>query len=253
MKITKYKKKNQNEYLIYFDNETSISIYEDTIIEYNLLVKKDIDDKTLKEIILYNQKYVAYYQALKDITLKLRTEKELKTRLKKKSLNNESINFAIQRLKKQGYLNDDVYLKAYLNDQVNLTFNGPIKIKNDLKKLGFKEEQVSKYLNKIEKSIWLEKIEKVIAKKEKANHNLSNYFLKIKIAKDLRLLGYEPTLINSIIDEYVFQDEKEILAKEKDKLIKKYQNKYSEEELKKVIKNKLYQKGFFKNDIDLDN
>ena len=253
MEIIKFKKKNQNEYLIYFKDKSSLSLYEDTIIAYNLLAKKNIDSHLWQEIITFNQKYVAYYQGLNFIKRKLRTQMEIKKELQKQGFNLTDINFAIKKLKSQGFINDEIYLQAYINDQVNLTNNGPKKISMNLKKLGFKEEAITKYLDVVKADEWLEKINKIISKKEKANHNLALNYLKIKIKNDLIQLGYEPNLIGQALADYNFSSDSAIRAKEINKLRKKYQNKYSSEQLEKIIKNKLYQKGFTFNDIDLDN
>ena len=49
MKINKFKKVGTNKYKIYFDNDI-LTVYEDIILKYNLLYKKDIDDDLLHEI-----------------------------------------------------------------------------------------------------------------------------------------------------------------------------------------------------------
>ena len=94
------------------------------------------------------------------------------------------------------------------------------------------------------------KIEKIISKKEKSNHNLSKSFLIRKIKGDLINLGYSPDLFQDILDNYSFIENMEIVKKEVNKFLRKYQNKYSEEELKYKLKNYLYSKGFEISNID---
>ena len=48
LKIIKYKKI-RNKYRVYFDNDNTIDLYENIILKYNLLLKKEINDKVLKK------------------------------------------------------------------------------------------------------------------------------------------------------------------------------------------------------------
>lgn len=250
MKVLKLKKYS-NYYIVTLSNNTSLNVYEDTILQYNLLPNKEIDNKLLKEISLFNQKYEVYYKALKYLKFKLRTEKEIKEKLLKSNYKLEDIEFSINKLKEQGYLNKDLYIKSFIADQVNLSNKGPRKILYELKKLGFKDEDIHMYLDLFESDVWLDKINKIIIKKEKANHSLSSIVFKNKVKKDLITLGYDITLIEEALSNYDFQDNKIILEKEINKLKRKYQNKYNNDELEKVIKDKLYQKGFNIHDIDI--
>ena len=54
MKIEKIIKKKNNLYQILLSDNTSLSFYDETIIKYNLLVKKEFDSKLLAEIVTYN-------------------------------------------------------------------------------------------------------------------------------------------------------------------------------------------------------
>ena len=147
MKIKKISKKGKNIYEINFTTGEKLNLYDDVILKYELLLKKDIEGKKLEEIINFNQYLDCYYKALKYINAKLRTEKEIQNKLKDYS--NNSINYTLERLRKEGLLNKDLYIKAYINDEINLRITGPNKIIKDLKALGFKEEDINNYLNTI--------------------------------------------------------------------------------------------------------
>ena len=246
MEIVKLIKKNKNVYQVKFSDNTSLNFYDDTIINYNLLVNKNIDDSQLKDIINYNNKIDAYYKALNYINVKLRTKNEIKKKLKDYDKN--IVDDVIKMLEKQKYLNDEIYIKSFINDQINLTFYGPKKILYDLGNKGFKN--LDKYLYLFDDVNWQEKITKIIAKKKKSNHNLSTKFLKIKIEKDLLNLGYSKDLYQDILDNYEFLNNTDIINKEINKFKKKYIDKYSEDELNNKLKYYLYQKGFDIDNID---
>lgn len=246
MKIVSYQKKKTNLYEITLSNNEKISLYDDVILKYELLLKKEIAEKQLKEIIEYNNKIEGYYIALKFLNNKLRTENEIRKKLQ--YFSKEAINYTIDRLKEDGYLNNELYIKSYINDEVNLKLIGPNKILFDLKKLGFKEEEILNYLNSLEKDIWLNKINKYLLKKINSNHNLSGIVLKQKLLEDLQHKGFFKEDINMIIAEFDFPDNNLIREKEYIKLKNKLSKKYSGEELEYRIKISLMKKGF-KNNI----
>ena len=250
MKIKKISKKKNNLYQILLSDNTSLSFYDDTIIKYSLLVNRSFDDKTLQEMLAFNNESAAYYKALSYIKAKLRTKKEIEDKLKKLGYTNNVVLNTIKRLEKQKYLNDDIYIKAYISDQVNLTLKGPKKISQELIKLGFKEEIVNTYIDKYSNDLWEEKIIKIINKKIKSNHNLSKKMLINKIKSDLINLGYNLEMINKLLNNIDYQNDEEILNKEINKAIKKYSRKYQGKELKEKLKYNLYKKGFSIEDIN---
>lgn len=242
MKIVCYKKKKNNLYEITLSNNEKISLYDDVILKYELLLKKEIDDYLFKEICLYNEKIEGYNIALKYLNSKLRTEKEIRKKLNNYS--QDTIDYIVNRLKNDGYLNDLLYIKSYINDEINLKLSGPNKILNDLKKLGFKEDDILNYLNTFDKEIWFNKINKYTLKKINSNHNLSGIILKQKLFTDLYNKGFNREDINLIIDNIEFIDNSLIKEKEYNKLKNKLSKKYSGEELEYYIKMHMYKKGF---------
>lgn len=245
MNIEKYKKKNNNLYEITLSNKDIIVLYDDVILKYNLLLKKEIDNNLLKKVLDENKKYESYYIALKFLNTKLRTEKEIRNKLK--DFDNETIRYTIDRLKQEGYLNDLVYIKSFINDEINLKLTGQDKILFLLKKKGFNELDINNYLNTIDNNIWNNKINKYIIKKINTNHNLSGLFLKKKIIDDLINKGFYKEDILLCLDNYEFNDDLNIYEKEYNKLKNKLSKKYSGEELEYHIKTNLFKKGFKKN------
>lgn len=247
MKIKKYTKLKGNKYSILLDDIT-ITLYDDVIVKYELLRKKEIDDKLFEEITTYNDKLEAYYKALKYITKKLRTEKEVFDYLDKE-YRKSVIKETIERLKKEGYLNEEFYLKCYINDKINLSNDGPNKIKKDLIKLGLDEEMIIVYLEEINDEIWLDKIEKIIKKRMNSNKNYGVNKLKEKLIYDLGNLGYYKWMCDEKLNDITFKPDDDILLKEYFKIYNSLVKKYEGKELKLKIINKLLTKGFNYADI----
>lgn len=242
MKITKYVKGKSNKYKVIIDDE-AYTLYDDVIVKYGLIMKSDIDKKTFDEIISFNNELDSYYMSIKYITKKLRSELEIRKYLNDKFIPAPIIDKTVERLKKNKFLNDELFLKAYINDQINLSNNGPKRIKSSLLKLGIEEYLIDDVLKKIDHTIWDKRIDKYISKKISTNHSSSSKMLKIKISNDLVNLGYLKEDISGIINKYDIIDV-DIKKREYEKAKKQLSKKYSGYELEKKIMERLYRKGF---------
>ncbi len=234
MQINKFKKVGKNKYKIIFDN-TELILYEDIILKYDLLIKKEIDEYLLDEIINENSYYEAYDLSLSYIEIKLRTKKEIQDYLNRKGFDSKYIEYAIEKLNKLGLLNDKIYVQSYVNDKINLTLDGPYKIRNNLLNLNIDENIINDYLNKFDESIWKEKIDKIISKKSSSMNNKSYYMFVNKLKNDLYNLGYDKELIEDKLSNINY--ESNALEKDMNKAVKKYSDK------SKII-NYLIRKGY---------
>lgn len=239
MKITSIKLNKNGKYVVTIDNE-KYNLYQDTILKYLLFSKKEIDNTLFENIIKDNNFYDAYYKIIKFVSIRLRTENEIRKKLNTLFILKKDQDKIINKLKEQGYLNDELYIKSYINDKINLSLEGPEKVKRDLLKNGFNEEDILKYLCLFE-DINDERINKIINKKLKANHNLSKKMFIVKVGNDLRNLGY--TNYREILENIDF-DDKDIYQKEYDKIYNKLIKKYPPEKADILTKQKLYTKGF---------
>lgn len=244
MRIERYTKLKNGQYKLSFDNNTNALLHEDLILKHNLLIHKEISKEGLENLLIENTSYIAYDLALNYLKVKMRSKKEIKDYLLKKGVNEELINDSIEILSKQGYLNDDIYCKAFINDRLNLSNDGPYKIKENLIKLGITEDIINKNIEIFDKELEISRINKLITKQVKSNHNKSEQALKRKVIENLVILGYSKETVIKEVNSIKI-DDRDIVKKEYDKIYKKLSKKYSGRELEYKIKQKLYQKGFY--------
>ena len=157
MHIQKYKKDKSNKYKVYIDDD-EYTIYDDVIIKYNLLCKKEITEEELKEVLTTNDEYTSYYLCIRYINTKIRSEKEINEYLKKKDISNDIIDKTIDRLKHNSFINDEIFAKAFINDKINLSYEGPKKIKEVLIKNNIDNKIIDTYLDKITYDVWISKL-----------------------------------------------------------------------------------------------
>jgi len=241
MKIEKIKKSGKK-YKIILDNNDTITTYDDVIINKGLLYNKEINTESLNEINKETSYYDIYYKCVNYITKKLRSEKEINEYITSFNVSDiDKIN-TIKKLKEIGLINDLNYTKAFIIDKINLSLDGPDKIKKELIEHDISYEIIEEELNKIDKETINKKIIKLINKKIK-NAKYTGFVLRQKVTNDLINLGYNKSDINEVYDNLNINNDN-LLKKEYDKLYKKLSLKYSDKELKNKIKTKLYQKGF---------
>ena len=241
MKINKFKKVGKSKYKIIFDN-TDITLYEDVILKYDLLIKSEVDIDLIDKIIKENEHYDAFYSALNYIEIKMRNKKEIISYLKKKEFNDEIINETINKLEKLNLLNSKSYIQAFVNDKINLSSDGPYKIKKSLLEFDFNEEDIDNYLNTIEENIWLEKLKKIANKKKSIMKSKSYYMFVSKMKNDLYNLGYDKYMIENVLSNIEYDSN--ALSKDLEKANKKFKG-----DKTKII-NSLLRKGYSYEEIN---
>ncbi len=243
MKIVRFTKNKNGMYQLTLENNIKVKVHEDLILKYDLLLKKDLDEKTLLKIRDKNFIYEVYEIAFQYMKNRLRSKKEIEAYLKKKEYSSEVIASVLSLLQEHGDLDDYTYAISYLHDKISMSHDGPNKIRGDLEKAGISSEIIEKVMPSYTEEIEKAKIEKLINKQVKTNHHKGSILLKKKIQDDLAILGYSSTLIHQslngkkLVSEDLYQKEYE---KQKNLLSKKYSGK----ELEYKLKQKMYQKGF---------
>ena len=247
MNINKVKKLSNSRYKIEFDNKNSVILYEDVIIDNNLLYKKEINNDLLKKIEKENLYYEAYYKTLKYVMTKMRSIYEVEVYLNKMDIKDKDKIKIINKLKDIKLLNDELYAEAFISDKINLTNDGPLKIKKELKDKKIDDDIIEDILNKYDEDIFTEKVNKLLSKKK--NTKYSNYIFKQKLLTYFINLGYDSSFILPILNN-IEANTNDLIKKEYDLLYKKLSKKYDSDKLEYEIKTRLYRKGFSMDEIN---
>lgn len=240
MKIKKYKKVGKNKYKVILENEEELVLYEDIILKQELLLKREIED--IKQIEKDNNQYELYDKVISLISKRIRCEKEIRNYLKKYTNDLEEIENIIKKLYEDRLLNKELFMKSYLHDKMSFTNDGPLKIKKNLIDFGFNNFEIEDLLIEFNQDLQKEKIKKYIEKNLKSNKK-SLYIFKQKMLLNLINLGYEKDDIIKLLDKVNIEEEN-LKEKEIEKIKKKYSKKYEGIDLDRIIKQKLYEKGF---------
>lgn len=249
LRITKIKKMKSGKYKIELDKKEQVTTYDEVILKNNLLFQKEIDAEMQNQIHKDTADYDGYYKALKYIAVRMRSEKELSIYLEKKEIPKDERDNIIDKLKRNGFLNDRQFAVSFIADKVHLSNMGPYQIRRELEYHNIDEETITEELSKYEDSVFEEKLKKLIQKKVSLDHKHSTYQLQQKLLQDFTNMGYEKAQINAVLETIDYCDQ-DTLEKEFRLLYRKLSKKYEKESLKQQLKNKLYQKGFSLSDIE---
>lgn len=131
-KITEIKTqvKSKERVSIFIDGAYHFSVHMDVLMTYGLSVGTEITEVLLEKIQSEDELKKAYAKGIDIVSRHLRTEKEVRDKLKEKDYASLTIDRTIEKLKEYGYVNDETFLENYLSfkqDQM-----GPRKLKYDL-------------------------------------------------------------------------------------------------------------------------
>jgi len=199
IKIDKYEKTGKNKYRIYFTNGEIIDTYDNVILSNDLLLKKEINQSLYHKIMSETTIEEHYLSCKKYIEYRLRSTKEIKDYLNKKSVDYDIVNIVIDKLTKNNYLNDDNFCKSFIHDKLKFTNIGSYQIINELKKNEIDDSIIDKYQYLINNDIMEDKINKIIDKNLKNKKDKSK--LRNKLYNNLVRLGYPIDLVITILNQ----------------------------------------------------
>lgn len=202
MKIEKYEKIGTSKYRLYLDNGEVIDTYDNVILENDLLLKSELDSSLYSKILIETNLEEYYNICLKYISIRIRSTKEIITYLKKKNVNDEDINYVVNKLKTNKFINDNYFTECFIKDKLKFTNMGEYRIINELKKHNIDNSIIEENKYLISNEIMQEKINKLIDKQIKTNTKLDNYKLRNKIYNYLLRQGFNNSLVVSSLNTY---------------------------------------------------
>lgn len=243
MKIEKIVKIKNGEYKLVFNNGEMLICSEEVILKNNLLFNKNIDSQLLLKIKIDTNYYKVYTKVIKYIEHKLRSELEIDKYIDKLGVVKSDKIKIIDELKKINLINDYNYVKAFINDKLVFSNDGPNKIKKQLSFHNIDSSIIEQILVNYDSNIFEERILNLIDKKVKRNNKYSTYLLKKKILIELINMGYDREMSYEFIKRIKIQEAK-ILQRQYNYTYNKLSKKYSGDDLDYKVRKTLFKKGF---------
>lgn len=135
---------------VFIDNEYGFSILEEDYIRLNLYEKSFISEEELNDI----KKSIALKSvkssAIRSISYRMLSEKELFSKLIAKGFDEDIINIAIDELKSIGYLNDMIYAQKFVYERIKLKPKSKRVLTMELENKGISKDIIETVLNDID-------------------------------------------------------------------------------------------------------
>lgn len=153
----------------------------------------DTDKKKLKPVFQKMAHFCAFQErALTDVLQKL----------KKFSLPSEEQQYIVHRLSSEGFLDENRYVSAFINDKFRLNRWGPVKIAHALKAKQVSSQAIAEGLLQIKREALEETLLELATKKVEALQNQPPLAKKQKLVNYLLQKGFDPDMIWSIANRF---------------------------------------------------
>lgn len=196
--------KQRGQYQISF-GEYMLLIHEDTMIKFRMLKGSVFTKQELEEIVLANEKQRAYVQALKFLERKQRTKKELEERLRQKEFGQAVTEQALERLEREGLINDELYAKQWAEQRISSQRKGRAWVKQELRQKGIDSLLITEALAEVSEEQEFESC-LVIGRKKWRQTRGDCMDRKRKTGAFLMRRGYSGELVRRVINRLVRED-----------------------------------------------
>ena len=196
--ITKleYQKNNPDRANLYLDDKFYSGISVELCIKEHLKSGIEIDEERLRDLILEDEKGVAFTKAINYVSNNYKTKKQVRDYLYKKEYGKNTIDYVIEKMEEYKYLDDENYAKQFV-----LTYSkkyGKLKLISGLKSKGISDKIIDNLFDEGEVEI-VDSLESV------ANKYLKNKIIDektcLKLSRFLYSRGFQFDEINSFVNK----------------------------------------------------
>lgn len=192
-------KKKPGRFNVFVDGQFAFGISELFLLENRLTLGRNLTPQEITKIISKEELSKMTDKALKFLSFRPRSEKEVATFITKKIANAQNIKYhqakeslllkqMIAKLKRNGYLNDREFAQWWLESRTKSHIKGPMMIKLELTQKGIEKEIIDSVLKSFPSQSNL--AQKALAKKLKIWHNLPTLEFKKKVYSFLLRRGF---------------------------------------------------------------
>jgi regulatory protein len=185
-----------------FNDDSSILIERDLIFEYELSKNMIVSQAFLQDILHREELINAKKVGLSFATYALRTEKQVKLKLRDSGFGELIIKKVIDFLKDFNYLSDEVFTENFIKAKINRKYYGYLRLKRELSEKGINEHIINSYLPKFyTQDIALETARKSAERKLRSISFREDKKKKTQVKDHLFRQGFSLDLIQVILKE----------------------------------------------------
>ena len=205
LKITSYEKQKHNEekFNVFVDEKYAFSISVNGWIKWGLYIDKILTQEDIDKIVKEDRQEIAFLKLLDIVSYGMKTEKEIRRKLKEKEFQEEEIEYAIEKGIKYGYVNDEYYVKHYILERAMPNKWGSNKVYSMLSQKGIDKELIKDGIEKymIEEDVSDNAYEVALKKYRTINKEKYNKLqCKQKLSTFLMGKGYSYDIVKKVVN-----------------------------------------------------
>ena len=170
-----------------------LSIHEETVLDYRLVVGKALDKKTFETLQNSTDYQKAYSYAIGILARRMYTEKEIRRKLYAREMADDVIDAVITKLFEIDVLNDVSYARIYIESQTEMGKKSRRRIISDLSAKGICatiiDDLTDLFNNESESTLIEEEIKRM--HQRYSRKNLSDFDLRNKVSQALGRKGFD--------------------------------------------------------------
>lgn len=200
-KITQIKpQKRQGRVNIFLDGQFSFSLDLENLAKSGLKVDQEVSEKRIETIIKEGELTKTNSRLLNFLGFRPRSEKEIFFWFKRKEIGEQTQRLLLEKLKKQGFINDEEFARWWVEQRTNFRPQGLRAIKIELLQKGIERKLIEKIVNDLNIGpSQVELAERAALRKMKTLKNLSPQEKREKLFGFLRRRGFDWETIRKVL------------------------------------------------------
>lgn len=147
--LVEKQKRGRHRYNIFLNEEYAFSVHEDILIKHRLAKGESVQLQELEKIIQDEERNNAYIKAIRVIGRRPHSSSELKRKLKESGYEPPIIDWVIEKLASQKYLNDEEFAKMWTDSRIISQKKGRNLVRQELQQKGIDKEFVKHAMDNI--------------------------------------------------------------------------------------------------------
>ena len=197
------KKKNKELFFLKLSNGSIYEISKDVLISSSLRQGQNIEKSFLDDILEKQQYSNIKSTALHLLSYRMRSQKELYSKLMQKGYPSSPVKSVISKFEKKGWLNDHEFGLAFSKDQINRNSIGPISLKYKLKEYIDSDELISVIVESVYADIKIDGIIYNVLKRFEPSKIKNDNTLREKLINKLKRKGHYWQDIDESINNFI--------------------------------------------------
>lgn len=169
----KPQKRNPDRTSVYLNGKFIFGVDRETLERLSYFTKSELSDAELRKLIYEAERTQARNYALRLLSFRMRTKKELHDRLQRREFSEPVKKDVLDELEKLGLLDDQKFVESFIRDRLNFGLKGKRMIFAELVKKGVDNNHIKAMLGEISEQDEEEACKKLIQKYSKRYQHLA--------------------------------------------------------------------------------